>query len=72
MSAMNPVAGDQNSVLIPALQEYVLVAQDSPRVERYRRIAGDRWEYSEATEGTLQLSTGAVLDLATLYENLPD
>jgi Uma2 family endonuclease len=62
----------QHYQLIPALQEYVLVAQDSPRVERYRRIAGDRWEYSEVTAGTLQLSTGAVLDLAVLYENLPD
>lgn len=62
----------QHYQLIPALKEYVLVAQDGPRVERYRRIAGDRWEYTEVTKGALQLSTGAVLDLTALYENLPD
>lgn len=62
----------QHYRLIPALEEYVLVAQGEPRVERYRRIGDDRWEYSEVTEGTLELSTGAVLDLAALYGNLPE
>lgn len=35
-------------------------------------MAIECWEYAEVQEGTLQLSTGAVLDLGALYENLPD
>lgn len=62
----------QHYQLIPSLQEYVLVSQAEARVECYRRIANDRWEYTEVREGTLQLSTSAVLDVAALYENLPD
>ena len=55
---------------IPSLQEYVLVSQYPPRIEVYRR-KGDRWEYFDATEGVIQLSTGATLDLAFLYADLP-
>jgi Uma2 family endonuclease len=62
----------QHYQLIPSLQEYVLVSQWPARVERYRRLAPDKWEYSDVTSGTLQLSTGAVLDLAKLYDGLPD
>jgi len=57
---------------IPSLQEYVLVSQSQPRVERYRRLSGDGWEYHEATAGTLQLLSGAVLDLERLYSQLPE
>ena len=56
---------------IPSLQEYVLVSQTEPRIERYRRLASGAWEYSEATTGTVQLTSGAVLDLAKLYDALP-
>ena len=62
----------QHYQLIPSLQEYVLVSQVEPRVERYRRLPSGTWEYSDVTEGTVQLSTGAVLDLAKLYDALPD
>jgi Uma2 family endonuclease len=62
----------QHYQLIPSLQEYVLVSQSPARVERYRRIARDKWEYSDVTNGTLQLITGAVLDLGALYEGLPE
>lgn len=62
----------QHYQLIPSLQEYVLVSQSEVRVERYRRLAAGGWEYVDLTEGELQLSTGAVLDLARLYEGLPD
>jgi Uma2 family endonuclease len=56
---------------IPSLQEYVLVSQVSPRLEIYRRLAVDRWEYVDMKEGTVQLSSGATLDLAMLYADLP-
>ena len=56
---------------VPSLQEYVLVSQMSPRVEIYRRLAVDRWEYVDVKEGTVKLSSGATLDLAVLYADLP-
>ena len=62
----------QHYQLIPSLQEYVLVSQSEPRVERYRRLASGSWEYTDSTAGTVSLSSGAVLDLAELYEGLPD
>jgi Uma2 family endonuclease len=62
----------QHYQLIPALQEYVLVSQSESRVESYRRLPSGNWEYSDVTSGSVQLSTGAILDLATLYEGLPD
>ena len=62
----------QHYQLIPSLQEYVLVSQSHARVERYRRLQGGGWEYHDATEGTVQLLSGAVLDLARLYSQLPD
>jgi len=62
----------QHFQLIASLQEYVLVSQSQPRVERYRRLAAGGWEYHDATEGTVQLLTGAGLDLARLYAQLPD
>lgn len=55
---------------IPSLKEYVLVSQYPARVEVYRR-QGDRWEYFSATEGIVELSSGATLDLAFLYADLP-
>jgi Uma2 family endonuclease len=57
---------------IAALQEYVLVSQTDPRIEHYRRIGDGGWEYHDVTEGTLHLATGASLDLARLYADLPD
>ena len=62
----------QHYQLIASLQEYVLVSQAEARVERYRRLPSGTWEYSDVTEGTVQLSTGAVMDLAKLYDSLPD
>lgn len=62
----------QHYQLIPSLQEYVLVGQAEPRIERYRRLPGGTWEYSDVKEGSVRLSTGAVLDLDELYVGLPD
>ena len=61
----------QHYQLIPSLQEYVLVSQSQPRIECYRRLAAGGWEYHDVTEGSVALSTGAVLDLARLYAQLP-
>jgi Uma2 family endonuclease len=36
---------------IAALQEYVLVAQDAPRIEVFRRVEGGRWEFLEVGAG---------------------
>jgi Uma2 family endonuclease len=62
----------QHYQLIPALREYVLVSQEEPRVECYRRAASGEWDYKNVTQGTLQLASGATLDLASLYDELPD
>lgn len=62
----------QDYQTVPSLQEYVLVSQTEPRVERYVRVPGGGWEYHAVTEGTVTLSCGAVLDLARLYADLPD
>lgn len=58
--------------LVPSLLEYVLVSQSEPRVECYRRQISGAWEYSYVTSGTVQLVSGAVLDLAELYRELPE
>lgn len=55
---------------IPSLQEYVLVSQD-PRIEVFRRTSTGTWEYSEVHEGSVALTSGPTLDLATLYADLP-
>ena len=62
----------QHYQLIPSFQEYVLVSQAPPRVELYRRLAGGGWEYIDVRQGVLQLHSGATLDLARLYDDLPD
>ena len=56
--------------LLPSLQEYVLVGQD-PRIEIFRRLPGGSWEYRDVRQGVVQLATGATLDLAALYADLP-
>jgi Uma2 family endonuclease len=61
----------QHYQLIPSLQEYVLVSQSHARVEHYRRLGSGNWEYHDATEGSVQLLSGAVLDLGRLYVDLP-
>lgn len=62
----------QHYQLIPSLQEYVLVSQRDARIERYRRLPSGTWEYSDVTEGTVVLSSGAQLELAKLYDALPE
>lgn len=58
---------------IPSLTEYLLVAQDEPRIESYVRAEDGRWIFREATglEATLELpSLGIQLPLAEVYEGV--
>lgn len=56
---------------IPSLKEYVLVAQDEPRIEVYRRNDDGGWVLYEARPGQhLELRTvGVMLDVNAVYEN---
>ena len=58
--------------LIPSLREYVLVSQEQPRIEVYRRNDSGTWEYLDVREGVVKLATGPTLDLSAVYLDLPD
>jgi Uma2 family endonuclease len=58
---------------IPALQEYILIAQDRPFVESYVRLADGSWEPTEFTEldATLVFASIPVqVPLAEIYRNV--
>lgn len=61
----------QHYQLVPSLDEYVLVSQSHPRIEVYRRLPSGAWEYRDITGGVAELTSGAKLDLASLYADLP-
>lgn len=56
---------------IPVFQEYVLIAQDKPQVERYFKQGEDQWLFTEyrdlSATFTLQ-SVGVEIALTELYE----
>lgn len=57
---------------IPTFAEYLLVAQDAPRVTHYRRT-GDVWERRDVSglDATIQLEAlGCALNLHDLYEGV--
>ncbi len=54
---------------LPSLKAYVLVAQDRPRIEIYRRTEGETWAYIPITEGTFKLA-GATLDVEACYNGV--
>ena len=57
---------------IPSLREYLLIAQDRPHVERYRRQDHD-WlftEYSALDEEVALESIGCTLSLAAIYKRV--
>lgn len=58
---------------LPTLQEYVVVSQDRPLVEVYRRNADGTWTMTEAGPGgVVQLSSvGATLSMDELYADVP-
>jgi len=58
---------------VKSLQEYLLVSQDSPRLELYSRHTGGRWIYSDFVEmnASLELpSIGCTLSLANVYRKV--
>lgn len=58
---------------LPSLQDYLLVSQGEPRVERYARQAEGLWLFSEASglDEVLQLdSIGCTLALRDVYERV--
>jgi Uma2 family endonuclease len=58
---------------LESLQEYVLIAQDSPHIERFVRQEDGLWQFSEATglEAALELSSiGCTLALVEVYEQI--
>lgn len=59
--------------LLDSLKEYVLVAQDRPRVEHYLRQDGHVWLYTEVSglDSSASLtSVGCQLPLAEIYERV--
>lgn len=57
---------------IPSLKEYLLVAQDEPRIECYRRQA-EGWLYTQASSPDAAVSLeslGIELPLAEIYEEI--
>jgi Uma2 family endonuclease len=57
---------------LPSLEEYVLIRQDRPQIEVFRRNEAGRWELYEVAEaGTWELaSVGFQADLKDLYEDV--
>jgi Uma2 family endonuclease len=58
---------------IDTLQEYVLIAQDTPRIERYLRQSSNEWLLTEVTglDATLELpSIQCTLALVDVYEKV--
>jgi Uma2 family endonuclease len=59
---------------LASLREYVLIAQDRPRLERFRRSEGQDWLFSavDGLEETAHLTAiGCDLALADVYERVP-
>lgn len=58
---------------IPALQDYLLISQDQPRVERYTRRGEHFWHYTETLglKGEIRIdSLDVTLTLAEIYEGV--
>ena len=62
--------------LIPSLQHYVLIRQDFPRVEHFRRQDGQRWSYRAYGAVEILVLDGVRGELAiamdALYADLPE
>ncbi len=58
---------------LESLQEYVLIGQDSPRIERYTRQPDNQWLLADAVglDASIELvSIGCALALADVYEKV--
>jgi Uma2 family endonuclease len=56
---------------VSSLEEYLIVSHERPELELWTRTP-DGWRRQLATEGTLVLKCGAVIELARLYDALPN
>lgn len=56
---------------IASVKEYMLVAQDAPRIEVFRRVEGGRWEFLEAGPGESLLleSVGCTIAVDEVFAN---
>ena len=58
---------------LDSLEEYILVAQDTPRVEIYRRNTHWEWElYTDDASDIRLESVGATLTFKTIYESVEE
>lgn len=58
---------------LPSLVDYLLVAQDTVRIEHYQRRADGSWRYGVVEAGgQLTLTRNLTLDLDTLYDGVFD
>jgi Uma2 family endonuclease len=58
---------------LPSLRDYLLVAQDSRRVERFRRTEAGEWHHEIIEDGALTFTCDGLqvcLSLADLYEDV--
>lgn len=58
---------------IESLQEYILISQDKPRLERYTRQADDKWLLEEIADPASAIHLQAIdceLRLAEVYDNV--
>jgi len=58
---------------LESLQEYILISQSEPRIERFRRLPDNRWILSESTglEATIELeSVPCRLALTEIYDKV--
>lgn len=65
----------ENYRRIPSLQDYLLISQDQPRVERYTRHPDGMWLFSETLglDATIRLdSIGVELAMREIYEGVLD
>jgi len=58
---------------LPALKDYLLIAQDHHRVERYQRTADGTWQYDIIEDGTISIACADLqlqVAMADLYEDV--
>ena len=60
----------EDSLQVPALEEYLIVSHERRELEVWTRAA-EGWTRRLATEGMLRLKSGAVIEVERLYDALP-
>jgi Uma2 family endonuclease len=62
----------EDYVQVPTLKEYLIVSHARRELELWTRGDAGDWTRRLVTEGALRLAGGALVDVARLYDNLPD